>query len=154
MREPSRHEVLAATIATPEGLEQLRQYFRARLHSGMAFAHICEIRRLPYIATAKAIGYDLKRRGWTAELPPKKLPKPPPVPPKGAWKDADGKWHVPVITDGKTVSFWCPACRKDHLHGDAGLPVQNNGVHCWNTESPLYGPGNYYLHIAGRNDWI
>lgn len=153
MRKMRRHVILAAALAELEGVERLRQHFHGRLAVGWKFARICDIRRFPYNATAKAIGYDMKRRGWIAELSLKKPPKPPPSPPDGAWRDAKGHWHIPARAVGRSVRFYCPACKKEHIHGDDGQAITHRTSHCFLEESPLHSgkaSKGYHLHIDGR----
>lgn len=145
MRELRRHEILAGILATTDGLDHLRHQFRERFAFGWTFARICESLRLPYVATAKAIGYDQGRRRWI---------KPPPPPPNGAWQDDEGYWHVPATSDGKSIRFNCPACKKEHLHGDDGEAETHRISHCFHKESPLHSsnaPKGYFLHIHAND---
>jgi cytochrome c1 len=133
---PKRARVLANIVGLPRGTQRLRATFQARLSAGETFSAICESLRLPYCGAAEAIGFDRAKGRFLV----------PPAPPAGAWKDFEGMWHVPANDDGKTIRFYCPACKKTHAHGSDGQAVTHRSSHCFAENSPIRA--GYMLHIS------
>jgi hypothetical protein len=52
-----------------------------------------------------------------------------------------------LTSDPVQIVFWCPWCRKVHLHGAAGGDG-GRVAHCHKSTSPLYGHGVELLHAG------
>lgn len=64
--------------------------------------------------------------------------------PEGAWNDDCGKMHIPVNrtgSRGNDLTYYCPACRKNHIHGIGAPPDLSRDhpriSHCF--RGPLVG---------------